>query len=122
MVSLLGLSSSSVSALCQQVFSAVVHSLMDEMKFPVLRGWAPNQVKLSLAASNALVSGLNEVLGECESLRSFFSMGPVPLCNEFNVSLMRKISCKNMTTQCVLFAHIHTVEGLTVPNSLLAMV
>lgn len=46
-----------------RVFSAVAHSLMDEMKYPVLRGWIPAQVKLSLTGSNALVNVLNEVLG-----------------------------------------------------------
>lgn len=54
-------SSESVSLHCCRFFLLVVHSLMDEMKYPVLHGWIPAQVKLRLTAFNALVSLLNEV-------------------------------------------------------------
>lgn len=46
---------------------------MDEMKYPVLCGWIPAQVRLELTGSNALVSGLNEVLGDSESFLSSYS-------------------------------------------------
>ncbi len=59
-------------------FPAVAHSLMDEMRYPVLRGWIPAPVKLSLTGSNALVSVLNEALGS-ESFLFFYSPRPWPL-------------------------------------------
>lgn len=43
------------------------------MKYPVLCGWIPAQVRLKLTGSNALVSGLNEVLGDSESFLSSYS-------------------------------------------------
>lgn len=59
------------------VFPAVTHSLMDEMKYPVLYGWIPAQVKLT--GSNTLVSVLNEVLGDSESFLSSYSPWSLPL-------------------------------------------
>lgn len=67
-------------------FSAVAHLLMDEMNYPVLRGWIPAQLKLSLTASNALVSVLNEVLGDIVKASSLSAPhGPglsCPSCDE----------------------------------------
>ena len=60
-------------------FPAVAHSLMDEMKYPVQRGWIPAQVKLSLTGFNALVTVLNEVFGDSESFLSVYSPWPWPL-------------------------------------------
>lgn len=51
---------------------------MGEMKYPVLREWTPARVKLSLTASNALVSVQNEVLGDSESFLSIYSPRPWP--------------------------------------------
>lgn len=55
------------------VLFAGANSLMDKMKYPVLREWITAQVQLSLTASNALVSVLNEVLRDSESFLSFYS-------------------------------------------------
>lgn len=63
-------------------FPPGAHSLMDEMKYPVLREWIPAQVKLSLTGSNAMVSVLNEVLGDSESFLSFYSPLPWPLSTD----------------------------------------
>lgn len=44
---------------------------MGEMKYPVLRGWIPAQVKLSLTGPNTGVSVLDEVEGDNEHSLSF---------------------------------------------------
>lgn len=66
---------------------AVVHSLMDEMKYPALRGWIPAQAKLALTAANVPLAGLNEVWGGIERL--FHAL--CPLFDKFSVCLMRGI-------------------------------
>lgn len=68
-------------------FPAVVHSLMDEMKYPALPGRIPAQAKLALTAANAPLAGLNEARGEIERL--FHALRP--LFDKFSVCLMRGI-------------------------------
>lgn len=83
--------SESLFILCQDSFfffsPAVVHSLMDEMKYPALCGRIPAQAKLTLTGSNAPVTELNEVLGEIERLFH----GLCPLFDDFSVCLMQGI-------------------------------
>lgn len=69
--------SESVSLRCCRFFLLVVLSLMDEMKYPVLHGWIPAQVKLRLTAFNAPVSLPNEA----KAFAITVFMVSVPFCD-----------------------------------------
>lgn len=104
-------------------FSAVAHSLMDEMNYPVLRGRIPAQVKLSLTASNALVSSLNEVSGDivkASPLSAPHGPGLSCLsCDEFRDYFTQEISSLVPIKQCIWCYRIHDDENINLSTAVL---